>query len=161
MSVKTKSHIIEYKEFESFEALPEEWQKLVDKSIVAIKSAHAPYSDFKVGAAIQLEDGSIIEGSNQENAAYPSGLCAERVALFYAHHKFPDIHIKKIAVLAENRQRKITGVSPCGACRQVMVEFSKENTIEILLRTKEGKYNLFNSVMDLVPFTFNKKNLDE
>ncbi|MCX2745796.1 cytidine deaminase [Mangrovivirga sp. M17] len=160
MTGKTKSININYTEYDSFEDLTKQWQNLVKKAEEACETAYAPYSHFKVGAALELENGTIIKGNNQENAAYPSGLCAERVALFTAHSQYPDQKIKKLTICAINNENKKTGVSPCGGCRQVMVEFSKENNIEVLLKTKEGKFHLFNSALDLVPFNFNKKNLD-
>ena len=93
----------------------------------ALKTAYAPYSGFFVGASVLLENGEIINGSNQENVAYPSGLCAERVALFYAGARYPDVKVKTIAVSVLSKNFEVTDViSPCGACRQVMAEYEEK-----------------------------------
>ena len=97
--------------------------ELMSRAIEAVERAYAPYSHFRVGAAILLENGLIIDGSNQENAAYPSGLCAERVVAFSAGSKYPDQKIVKIAVAANKTGTGICPVTPCGACRQVLLEY--------------------------------------
>jgi cytidine deaminase len=132
-------------------------QKLVANAKEAFATAYAPYSGFLVGASILLENGEIINGSNQENVAYPSGLCAERVALFYAGSQYPKIAIKTIAVSALSKTFEINNVvSPCGACRQVMAEYQqKQNSeIRILLHSPNDDVLIANSVEDLLPFMF-------
>ena len=124
--------------------------------------AYAPYSNFLVGAALLLEDGSMFKGSNQENAAYPSGLCAERTALFAlsAHH--PNKKIKLLAVTARRRsETHYLPAMPCGACRQVMGEYEhkQQEDIPVLLQAQDGKFYRFRSVADLLPFQFTKDSL--
>ena len=120
-TITITSHLEVYK---SMEDLPKEDLELLKLAKKAVKSAYAPYSQFFVGAAILLENGKISIGNNQENAAYPSGLCAERVAIFHASAKYPNIPIKKIAVSVVSKNQIINEpVSPCGACRQVISEY--------------------------------------
>ena len=102
--------------------LPEEESRLMEAAIKATGQSYAPYSKFHVGAAALLEDGTIVTGSNQENAAYPSGLCAERVALFHAGHQYPDMPVVALAIAAATNGRQVESISPCGACRQVLLE---------------------------------------
>ena len=138
------------------ELSPEE-QALIKNAKSSFKNAYAPYSGFLVGASILLENGEVINGSNQENVAYPSGLCAERVALFYTGSQYPQIAIKTIAVSALSKTFDITDVvSPCGACRQVMAEYQqKQNSeIRILLHSPNDDVFITNSVQDLLPFMF-------
>lgn len=128
----------------------------------AANDAYAPYSNFLVGAALVLEDGSMFKGSNQENAAYPSGLCAERTALFAmsAHH--PNKKIKLLAVTARRRSdEEFMPAMPCGACRQVMAEyeFKQQEAVPVLLQASDGKFYRFKSVADLLPFQFTKDHL--
>ena len=106
----------------SLAELPEEESRLMEAAIKATGQSYAPYSKFHVGAAALLEDGTIITGSNQENAAYPSGLCAERVALFHAGHQYPDMPVVALAIAAATNGRQVESISPCGACRQVLLE---------------------------------------
>ncbi|WP_291862076.1 cytidine deaminase [Marinilabilia sp.] len=115
-----------FEKFESADQLNKEEKALVEKAGEVATRAYAPYSNFRVGAALLLENGKIITGSNQENAAYPSGLCAERVALFYASSQYPDVAVKAIAITAlRNKQPIDEPVPPCGSCRQVFVEWEK------------------------------------
>lgn len=100
----------------------EQYQLLYKEAVAATTKAYAPYSKFHVGAAVLLANNEIVSASNQENAAYPSGLCAERVALFYAGAKYPDVSVKAIAIAAETGGKLVEGISPCGGCRQVMLE---------------------------------------
>jgi len=138
------------------ELSPEE-QSLIINAKNSFENAYAPYSGFLVGASILLENGKVINGSNQENVAYPSGLCAERVALFYAGSQYPKIAIKTIAVSALSKTFDITDVvSPCGACRQVMAEYQQkqDSEIRILLHSPNDDVFIANSVQDLLPFMF-------
>ena len=137
-------------------------QELIEKAKNAYSNAYAPYSGFLVGASVLLENGEIINGSNQENAAYPSGLCAERVALFYAGAKYPEVAIKTIAISANSKTFEIDDVvSPCGACRQVMAEYQQKQgqDIRLLLHSPNDEVLIANSVTDLLPFMFNSEKL--
>ena len=132
-------------------------QQLVSNAKSAFKTAYAPYSGFLVGASVLLENGEIINGSNQENVAYPSGLCAERVALFYAGAKYPNIKINTIAVSVLSKNFEVTDViSPCGACRQVMAEYEdkQDNPIKVILHSPTDEVLIANRVEDLLPFMF-------
>ena len=137
-------------------------QNLIEQAKNAFSKAYAPYSGFLVGASILLENGEIINGSNQENVAYPSGLCAERVALFYAGAKYPEVAINTIAISAKSKTFEIEDVvSPCGACRQVMAEYQQKQrkNIRILLHCPNDDVLIANSVTDLLPFMFNSEKL--
>jgi len=145
-----------YEEFNSLEELSSEQRTLISKAIEAGKNAYAPYSGFNVGAAVRLENGEIITGSNQENAAYPSGLCAERVALFYAGAKYPGTRILSVAIAATKGGKPVgKPVSPCGGCRQVMVETERRHArpMEILLYGTE-KIRIIHNASDLLPLPF-------
>jgi cytidine deaminase len=161
--MKKKKIHIEYFHFENTNNLDASTLELIEAARNAMKKAYAPYSSFQVGAALRLDDNSIIEGNNQENAAYPSGLCAERVALFYAGAQFPSTKIKEIAIIASSL--KDAGfaeiVTPCGSCRQVMLETqSRQNlNMRIVLVSTEGKGIILEKVDDLIPFSFNLKSL--
>ncbi len=140
-----------------FNEITKEEQNLIDKAKSSIKNAYAPYSGFLVGASLLLNNGEIVTGSNQENVAYPSGLCAERVALFYAGSKYPNITIKMIAITAKSKTFEITDIiSPCGACRQVMAEYQEKQgkNIKILLHTQDNEILILKRVEDLLPFMF-------
>jgi len=109
--------------FESASELTDDDQKLVESAKEASSKAYAPYSRFNVGAAIRLANGVIVKGNNQENAAYPSGLCAERVAMFYANSKYPEVAVEGIAIIAMNDDGILKNpIAPCGSCRQVLLE---------------------------------------
>ncbi len=119
---------IVYEEFEPGTPLPEKEQMLVDAARDATQKAYAPYSGFSVGAAVLLSNGVVVTGNNQENAAYPSGLCAERVALFSAASQYPSVSIEALAVTAFTKGKWITSpVPPCGGCRQVFVEYQQRH----------------------------------
>jgi len=145
----------------SFNELDTVNQELINKAKEQVKKAYAPYSGFHVGAAIELENGEIFTGSNQENSAYPSGLCAERVAMFYANAQYPDVAVKTLAIAAFTNGNFLEfPVTPCGSCRQVLLEteqrFEKDITI-FLYGTKEV-YKLEN-VKQLLPLCFEKSSL--
>jgi len=122
--------------------------------------AYAPYSNFHVGASVLLEDGRRIGGNNQENAAYPSGLCAERVALFAAKSNFPELNVESLAIFLPAVSDP-TLPSPCGACRQVIseVQLAQEAPIRLLLMNKNESVWIFNDASDLLPFSFNAHHL--
>lgn len=142
--------------YENASELPDTGERLVESAKEATRNAWAPYSKFSVGAALELENGEIISGSNQENIAFPSGLCAERVALFYAGSQFPGVAIKKIAVAAFSGERFVEQpVYPCGDCRQVLLEHENrvKKPVEVIMYgTKEIK--LVKSISDLLPLPF-------
>lgn len=154
---KMKSIQIQFEEFSSIDALSLDDQMLVSEAKKVAQNAYAPYSEFKVGASLKLDDGTIISGSNQENIAYPSGLCAERVALFYAGSNFPKNEIKVICVVANgNLLEKSKWLTPCGSCRQVMSESQnrQKHPIRVILVNQEDKALVFQSALDLLPFAF-------
>lgn len=127
-----------------------------------VKTAYAPYSEFHVGAAVLLENGEIIAGNNQENAAYPSGLCAERVALFYAGSQYPTIAIKTIAISVKSKNVIISEpLSPCGGCRQVIAEYENKfkKHIRIIMSGEKGQIYIAKSIESLLPLMFSKKYL--
>jgi cytidine deaminase len=153
----TKDISIRISEVEGLEQLEPEDRKLVKLSRQMTAKAYAPYSGFYVGAAVQLENGEVITGSNQENGAYPSGLCAERVAVFAASAMFPGIPMKAIAVSAKSPRLSMDEpVSPCGACRQVMLEYEtlQGTPIRLLLSKENGRILIIEKVGDLLPLSF-------
>jgi cytidine deaminase len=128
----------------------------------ATENAYAPYSNFLVGAAVLLENGLIIKGSNQENAAYPSGLCAERTAIFTAGAHYPTQKILMLAVTAKRRNESVfLAANPCGACRQVLSEYeNKQNqTFKVIMEAGNGKVYTCDSVSMLLPLKFSSENL--
>jgi len=148
-------------EYNSVAELSQEEQILIQRSKDIVKNAYAPYSKFEVGAAVLLENGEIITGTNQENAAYPSGLCAERVAVFYANSKFPDVPVKAIAVTAFTNNNCVkTPVPACGSGRQVLVETETrfQKPIKIYL-VSESKITVINDAKDLLPLNFDGDSL--
>jgi cytidine deaminase len=139
-----------------YEELRAEDRELVDNAIAATAHSYAKYSHFNVGAAIRLADGRIVIGANQENAAFPSGLCAERTAVFAAQAQFPEQAIIALAIAAKNENGLVpTPVSPCGACRQVILEIEDryQQPVRILLYGTNGVY-VIQSVKDLMPLSF-------
>ena len=123
----------------------------------AASRAYAPYSHFKVGAAILLKNGQIIAGNNQENAVFPSGMCAERVALFYAASRFPETPIEKIAITAIGDEKTVNEpVPPCGNCRQALLEYEVKygEPIEVIMAGEKGEVFIMKSVSDLLPLSF-------
>ncbi len=145
--------------YESIEELPNEVQVLMQKAIDTKKNAYAPYSKVKVGAYLLLENGLIITGNNQENAAYPSGMCAERVAVWKAASDYPNVKILKLAISASsNSQILKEPVAPCGACRQTLSEYELKQkfNVEVYFMGEEGKIIKTNSIIDLLPIAFDK-----
>lgn len=142
--------------------LSETYQHLVSEAHIAFEGSYSPYSEFAVGAAVLLESGEIIKGANQENAAYPSGLCAERTALFFAGSNFPNEEIKAIAVAVEREIGRFP--FPCGSCLQVMSEFQEkqDSHIEVLLVHPDTKEVLISKgIQNLLPFAFKKSHLSQ
>ncbi len=145
--------------FETVQELPNDIQNLMKQAIEVRKNAYAPYSKFRVGAALLLDNGQIVLGSNQENAAYPSGLCAERVAVFQAGAVYPDAKILKMAITAASDTNQTTDpIPPCGSCRQSIAEYEiKQNTpIEIYFMGEIGVIYKSDSLKNLLPLLFDK-----
>ncbi|WNM20071.1 cytidine deaminase [Flavobacterium capsici] len=148
--------------FNSIDELTSEVKSLMNQAIEIRKKAYAPYSKFRVGAAILLDNGKIVLGSNQENAAYPSGLCAERVAIFQAGAIYPDAKIIKLAIsAASDNNPTVSPIPPCGSCRQSIAEYEfKQNTpIEIFFMGESGEVYKSDSINNLLPLTFDKTSL--
>lgn len=146
-----------------FDELSEKDKSLMNSAIEATNRSYAPYSRFSVGAAALLGDGTVIDGTNQENAAYPSGLCAERTAIFYANSQYPNQPIITLAIAAKTEKDFIDKpIPPCGACRQVILETEKryKQPIRILLYGKECVYEI-NSISDLLPLSFNASAMED
>ena len=147
---------IVYNEYETLDQLDTRDRELAQAAIEATKSSYAPYSHFNVGAAVRLDNGEIIKGSNQENAAYPSGICAERTAMFYASANYPVNAMTAIAITAcQNGILCETPATPCGACRQVMAEYQSKgkHPMEILLIGGKKIWK-FGKVDDMLPLIF-------
>jgi len=150
--------------YENENELSVEDQKLLKLARDAASRAYADYSRFQVGAALLLDNGEIVTGNNQENCAYPSGLCAERTTAFYASSRYPNVPFKKLVVTAVNPTNKLTApVPPCGACRQVLSEYEQRggHPITVLMAGEEGEIWQTASVSDLLPFSFSGDYLPE
>lgn len=154
--INTSISVLTKEELSSVEAT------LMIKALEARTKAYAPYSKFTVGAAILLDNGEIIQGSNQENAAYPSGLCAERVAIYYAGATYPNAKIEKMFITASPQDRDLdTPIPPCGSCRQAIAEyeFKQDIAIEIFFMAAKGDIYKSDSLKNLLPLVFDKNNL--
>jgi cytidine deaminase len=152
-----KQFSFEYELFATVNDLNQEQQNLMIEADKAMNNAYAPYSNFKVGAALLLDNGKYVYGSNQENKAYPSGLCAERVALFSVGAQMPDRIVKKLAIVGEGALLGNDDIlTPCGSCRQVMAEFveKQDESFEILMKNHDGSVFVFDGIDKLLPFTF-------
>lgn len=147
---------IAYIEYESLDQLDSNDRMLADAAIEATAQSYAPYSNFNVGAAVMFEDGGIVKGANQENAAYPSGLCAERTALFYASASHPDKKMTALAIAAgQNGKLCDSPATPCGACRQVMAQYqTKSGRPMAIILIGAKKIWKFEKVDDLLPLIF-------
>jgi len=153
---------IQYTVFKNREELPNEDKMLIDKAKEISEKAYSPYSEFRVGAAVLLDNGEIFTANNQENASYPEGLCAERIALFYAMSQFPTQKIKSIAICGNPQKFELNHfISPCGGCRQVMLECEErgQQKMRILLSGTSGEVLLIEGVENLLPFQFSSKDL--
>ena len=157
--MKKEKISFEYEVFETKNELSEADLNLVSKANQISKTAYAPYSNFHVGAAVELEDGQIFVGSNQENASYPVGTCAERGLLAYVNANFPNIKIKKLAVSTINVNHPLP---PCGMCRQYILEMEKKqnDNIELFLSGNEGQVFKVDTAKDLLPLFFTEDFLD-
>lgn len=157
-----KSLTITYEKYSSFDELNTTDQDLCKEAIKAMATSHSPYSGFRVGTAVRLQSGKIIHGSNQENVAYPSGLCAERVALFTIGSAYPGDRIISMAVTAHTDQFQIKEpVTSCGACLQVMAEYEKKQSypIEVLFYCQDGSIIKTKGIKSLLPFAFAESRL--
>ncbi|HEY8780898.1 MAG TPA: cytidine deaminase [Mucilaginibacter sp.] len=146
-----------FKEYQSLKELKQPDYDLCLEAVKAMGTSHSPYSKFRVGTALRLQSGKIVYGSNQENVAYPSGLCAERVALFHCGAYYPDDPIEAMAVTARSDEFEILQpVASCGACLQVMAEYEKKQNkpIKIILFCNGGPAWVMGSVESLLPFLF-------
>lgn len=154
-----ESFTFNYQLFSNWTDLPDQEQRLVDKAYEAMENAYAPYSEFKVGACALMDDGSFILGNNQENAAFPSGICAERVALFYAGANFPNKKVLTLCIVAKGDLMPASQLlSPCGGCRQVMLESEnrQKQPIRVILVNQDGRTMVLDSVIQLLPFGFGR-----
>ncbi|MBR1889166.1 MAG: cytidine deaminase [Alloprevotella sp.] len=163
----TKSLFVMQKEYSvnfvelSFDELAEADAQLVAQARQATDSSYSPFSHFRVGAAILMDNGEILTGSNQENASFTTGTCAERCTIFYANARYPGVGVKAIAIAAKDTTGEFTDepVSPCGACRQVLTEVEhRYHPMRTLLCGKDRVY-IFDRVGDLLPFQFNSDSL--
>jgi cytidine deaminase len=156
--------VSKFTEFSSLDELPEEDRNLIAQARQSVMSAYAPYSRFNVGAAVLLENGKLMLGNNQENASYPIGLCAERVAVFAAAANYPGIKIKAIAITALSNQFLIDKpITPCGACRQAIAEYEHryQNPIRLIMVGETGKVLVADSIKHFLPYQFNGDDLKE
>lgn len=155
--MKKKKIEFELKVYQSIDELPEELSNLLARAEDSRKNAYAPYSNFQVGAAVLLKGGEVVLGNNQENASYPSGLCAERVAIFHAGANYPNETITAIAISAASKEYLVNRpAGPCGNCRQAISEYeTKQNTpIQLVLRGEEGEIFVVDSITNLLPLGF-------
>jgi cytidine deaminase len=156
------SILTEFDVYESIKDLTKKDAELLLEAQKIVKNAYAPYSNFNVGAAVLLENGKIVTGNNQENAAYPSGLCAERVAIFYAGAQYPNVDVKTIAISVKSKNVVIKEpLSPCGGCRQVIAEYENKSgkPIRIIMSGEKGQIYIAKSIESLLPLMFSKKYL--
>ena len=151
-----KKYIINYEEFSSASQMTPEDQEMVAAALDAQKGSYSPYSHFQVGASLKLENGLVLKGANQENAAYPSGLCAERTVMFYAGANYPDIPFDTLAIAGSDHGVLCESpASPCGACRQVMAEYQKKHNKPFnIILVGSKRIRKFHCVDDVLPFIF-------
>ena len=145
--------------FNDINEIPQDVFSLMQNAIEARKKAYAPYSNFHVGAALLLDNGKIVLGNNQENASYPSGLCAERTAIYYAGAEYPNVKVLRMAITAaSNNQQTTSPIPPCGACRQAIAEYEvkQDEPIEIYFMGEIGKVVRSESLANLLPLVFDK-----
>lgn len=159
--MKTRNISVSYSEYNNIEELKGEDQELIHAAREASVNAYAPYSGFRVGAAVRLSNGQIVKGANVENAAYPSGICAERNALSNSITNFPGEKVMAIGISALGQDNKTDDhISPCGMCRQVLAEEESRNGNKIrIILAGNSKILIINSISDLLPLQFNKENL--
>lgn len=159
---KEDTYQLKFDTYSSSDELDQEDRDLLLKALEVSEQAYAPYSGFEVGAAVLLENGEVITGTNQENVAFPSGICAERTAFYYVGTHYSSHKIKSVAVTAKSKNFEVNyPVSPCGSCRQAMYEYeSNQGTpIKVIMMGESGEVRIVHSVADLLPFTFHEKGL--
>lgn len=156
--MENKTYHFEYQKYKSSEDLPTQDRNLIEESKKAAENAYAPYSNFRVGAALLLENGDIYTGNNQENASYPVGVCAERTLLSYVHANFPNLKKIKLAISVLDTAKD---VSPCGLCRQTLLEYEtlQNQSLEILLHNASGSVLVIPSASALLPLHFDNQSL--
>ena len=148
---------LEYTIYESDAELEASDFSLLDQAVTATLNAYVPYSGYRVGAAVLLENGKVVTGNNQENMAYPSGTCAERVALFYAASQYPDVAVEAIAITASAADFDISEpVTPCGSCRQVMAETENRQNkeIKVIMKGETGNVFITKGIQNILPLVF-------
>ncbi len=162
--MQKKTIQLDFTEVDSRDELSREDNLLVQKSIEASQSSYSPYSHFHVGAAVLLDNGEVVIGNNQENAAYPSSLCAERVALYHAAATNPQAEVEAIAIYAFSDKEDIDiAVTPCGACRQAMMEYENRSgkNIRVIMKMSDNKFLIAESVKSLLPLNFDGNHLKQ
>jgi len=148
--------------FDDINELAQQDAELMQQAIAIREMAYAPYSHFRVGAALLMDNGVVVTGNNQENAAYPSGMCAERVAIWTAGAQYPNNKVLKMAISARSENQKLDKpIPPCGACRQAIAEYEvkQDKHIEIFFMGEVGKVYKSNSLHDLLPLIFDSSSL--
>jgi len=158
--MKEKEINIKIKVFNDLSELPDHIQKLMNSAVEVRKNAYAPYSKFNVGAALLLNNQQTVIGSNQENASYPSGLCAERTAIYAAGAQYPEAKIEALAITATSQNHQVTEpIAPCGACRQAIAEYEKKQNspIAIYFMGETGKIIKVDALLDILPLAFDNK----
>jgi cytidine deaminase len=148
--------------FSDVTELPSDVQELMNKAVEARKKAYAPYSKFHVGVAVLLANNQVILGNNQESAAYPSGMCAERVAIWKASSEYPGVAVKQLVITASSQHNQVNKpVGPCGACRQTLSEYeiNQKKPIEVYFMGEVGEIVKTSSLLSLLPFSFDSSYL--
>lgn len=161
-NMKKQQFISDYVVYDDAKELDPQDAELLRQAHEAVQNSYAPYSKFHVGAAVRLANGIIVKGNNIENAAYPSGLCAERVALFSAQAQYPDVPVEAIALTAQSEHSEVNEpIAPCGACRQVMVETEQrsQRPMRVICQGHMGPIMVFEGIETLMPFIFVDKYL--
>ena len=160
--MEVKKLEIKIEQYDTPDELSADDKHLLNEAVKAVNGSYAPYSEFHVGASVLLENGVIVHGSNQENSAYPSGLCAERVALFYAKSKYPDVAVKAIAITAKSDHFVVNKpITPCGSCRQVIAETEsrQKEKIKVIMSGQKGTVLITEGVSSLLPLVFMEDSL--
>lgn len=160
--MQRKQLVIDYMTMGSKDELSESDRMLLECAEKMLPAAYAPYSHYHVGAALLLANGEIVTGSNQENMAFPSGLCAERVAIFAASAKFPGVAMKALSITAKSNETPVNEpVTPCGACRQAIIEYENNQSepIRVILGSDSNSVMVFESMNNLLPFSFRGEGL--
>ncbi|MDG2369880.1 MAG: cytidine deaminase [Flavobacteriales bacterium] len=153
---------IQYNTYTSSDELDDVSRKLLNSAQECMRKAYAVYSGFYVGAALLLENGEVITGNNQENIAFPSSMCAERVALYFCKANSPNAKVLKIAIAARSSEGVLDDlITPCGACRQVMSEYERiqGHNMQVILKAEVGEILVFDSVTNLLPLAFESETL--